>query len=153
MIFSKTEMTVYDIAFEVCKPLGYKVYDVVYVKEGPYWFLRVFIDSENGVNLDDCETVSRRISDILDEKDFIENNYFLEVSSPGVERVLRQDEHYSDAVGECVHIKLFKPEGNIRELEGELTAFNDGIVTVNCDGKEFNIYKKNIAKANIVFDF
>ena len=153
MIFSKTESMAFDIAYDVCTPLGYEVYDVMYVKEGPYWFLRIFINSENGVNLDDCETVSRQISDILDEKDFIENNYFLEVSSPGVERVLRQEEHYSSAVGECVHIKLFKPEDGVREIEGELTAFEDGIVTVNCDGRDFNINKKNIAKANVVFAF
>lgn len=153
MVFSKTESAVYEIAVGVCEPLGYEVYDVMYLKEGPYWFLRVFINSENGVNLDDCETVSRRISDILDEKDFIENNYFLEVSSPGVERVLRQNEHLLNAIGEIVHIKLFKPENGVREIEGELISSGDGVVTVNSDGKEYNINKKNIAKANVVFDF
>ena len=153
MIFSKTEKLAYDLAVPVAESHGYEIYDVEYVKEGPHWFLRIFIDRSEGVNVDDCETVSREVGALLDEKDAIDVNYFLEISSPGIERSLRQDEHFEKAVGSRVKIKLYRPQDGIKEAVGELADFSDGNVVVNTDGGQVNIPKKNIAKANIVFDF
>lgn len=153
MVFSKTENTAYEIAVPVAKALGYDVYDVVYIKEGPHWFLRIFITSENGVNLTDCEEISRGISKVLDEKDFIENNYFLEVSSPGIERVLRQNEHFEDAIGENIHLKLFGAINGAKEADGELVAVDTAEIKIINNGKELIIERKNIAKANVLFDF
>ena len=153
MIFSKTEKLAYDLAAPVAEANGYDIYDVEYVKEGPHWFLRIFIDRAEGVDVDDCETVSREVGALLDEKDAIDVNYFLEISSPGIERNLRQDEHFENAIGECVKIKLYRPQDGVKEAVGELKSFSDGNVVVDTDGGQINISKKNIAKANVVFDF
>ena len=153
MVLSKIEKLTYDIALPIAEGEGYDIYDVEYVKEGPHWFLRVFIISEDGVNIDDCETISRALSTVLDEKDCISANYFLEVSSPGIERVLRQDEHFENAVGEKVKIKLYKDIDGVKEVEGELTEAEHNAVAVLFNGSRIEIEKKNIAKANIMFEF
>ena len=153
MVLSKIEKLTYDIALPVARGEGYEIYDVEYVKEGPHWFLRVFITSENGVDIDDCETISRALSTLLDEKDCISTNYFLEVSSPGIERILRQDEHFENAVGENVRIKLYKEIDGVKETEGELIGAEHGKITVKTNISLVEIEKKNIAKANIMFEF
>lgn len=153
MIFSKTEKLTYDMALPIAASNGYDIYDVEYVKEGPHWFLRVFIDREEGVNVDDCEVISRSLSTLLDEKDCIGSNYFLEVSSPGIERNLRHDEHFQSAVGQPVKIKLYKPLGDVKEVEGELVAADHDKLTISSANGQVEVEKKNIAKANILFDF
>ena len=153
MILSKIEKLTYDIALPIVEGEGYRVYDVEYAKEGPHWFLRVFITRDEGVNVDDCETISRALSTILDEKDCISSNYFLEVSSPGIERLLRQNEHFEDAVGEKVRIKLYKEVDGLKEAEGELTSAGHDRITVQTASAQVEIEKKNIAKANIMFEF
>ena len=153
LVLSKIEKLTYDIALPVARGEGYEIYDVEYVKEGPHWFLRVFITSENGVDIDDCETISRALSTLLDEKDCISTNYFLEVSSPGIERILRQDEHFENAVGENVRIKLYKEIDGVKETEGELIGAEHGKITVKTNISLVEIEKKNIAKANIMFEF
>lgn len=90
--------------------LGYELYDVEYVKEGKDYYLRVYIDNDAGISLDDCEKVSNGITDILDEKDCIKEQYFLEVSSCGLERNLRHDKHFEQNIGNKIEIKLFKPQ-------------------------------------------
>jgi len=100
--------------------LGYELYDVQYVKEGKDYFLRIFIDNEKGIDLNDCEKVNNGIVDLLDEADYIKDTYFLEVSSPGVERILRKDRHLEQNIGNEVELKLFKAiEGN-KEFVGIL---------------------------------
>ena len=89
--------------------LGYELYDIEYVKEGKDFFLRIYIDSEKGIDLNDCEKVSNSITEILDEEDYIKEQYFLEVSSPGVERILRKEKHLKDNIENEIEIKLFKP--------------------------------------------
>ena len=153
MILSKIEKNTYDLAFPIVSAEGYEIYDVEYIKEGPHWFLRVFVDREEGVFVDDCETISRALSTLLDEKDLIKENYFLEVSSPGIERNLRQDEHFEKAVGSDVRVKLYRAVEGIKEVEGELVAAENGFVTVKTEANQFDVEKKNIAKANIKFDF
>ena len=91
------------------KDLGYSLYDVEYVKEGKEYYLRIYIQNENGITLDDCERVNNAITDKLDEADYIKEQYFLEVSSCGLEQVLRKDKHLQSALGKEVSVKLFKP--------------------------------------------
>ena len=153
MIFSKIEKTVYDLVLPIAESRGYGVYDVMYVKEGPHWFLRVYIDRENGVDVDDCEIISRSLSTVLDEKNFIDTNYFLEISSPGIERIIRQEEHFDMAVGKEVKIKLYRAVDGKKEIDGTLTDAGKSSVFVSCNGGNLEIDKKNIAKANIRFEF
>lgn len=105
------EEKVEKIVTEPLKNLGYELYDVEYVKEGKDYFLRIYIDSEKGIDLNDCEMASNSITKILDEEDYIKEQYFLEVSSPGIERVLKKDKHLNAHLGSEVRIKLFKPYG------------------------------------------
>ena len=153
MVFSKIEKNTYDLAENLVASKGYSIYDVEYLKEGPHWFLRVYIDRDGGVNVDDCEAISRELSVLLDEKDFVKENYFLEISSPGIERVLRQEEHFQNAIGENIRIKLYKAVEGAKEAEGQLLYADDQKITVRTDANQFDIEKKNIAKANIKFDF
>lgn len=153
MILSKIEKLTYDLALPVVNAEGYEIYDVEYVKEGPHWFLRLFIDRDEGVNVDDCETISRALSAIMDEKDYVQTNYFLEVSSPGIERNLRQEEHFDAAICEKVRIKLYKDIDGTKEIEGELVAADRVGITVQTENAQVEIDKKNIAKANIMFEF
>ena len=153
MILSKIEKLTYDLALPIVNAEGYEIYDVEYAKEGPHWFLRLFITRDEGVNVDDCETISRAVSTILDEKDCIQTNYFLEVSSPGIERNLRQEEHFEDAVGEIVKVKLYKDIDGAKEIEGELVSSDRLVIVVQTQNAQVEIDKKNIAKANIKFEF
>ena len=90
--------------------MGYSLYDVEYAKEGPNYYLRIFIDNEKGIDLDDCEKVSNEINEKLDEADYIKEQYYLEVSSPGIERILRKDRHLEQNIGKQVEVKLFKKD-------------------------------------------
>lgn len=103
------EEKVEDLVKSKIEELGYKLYDVEYAKEGKDIFLRIYIDNEKGIDLTDCEKVSTEINDILDEADYIKTEYFLEVSSPGIERILRKDSHLEENIGKDIEVKLFKP--------------------------------------------
>ena len=89
--------------------LGYSLYDVEYVKEGKEYYLRIYIDSQNGISIDDCEKVNNAITDKLDEADYIKEQYYLEVSSCGIEQILRKDKHLENALGKEVEVKFYKP--------------------------------------------
>ncbi|MBQ3413809.1 MAG: ribosome maturation factor RimP [Clostridia bacterium] len=129
--------------------IGYELYDVEYTKEGKNYFLRIFIDSDKGIDLNDCEKVNNEINDILDQADYIKEQYFLEVSSPGVERVLRKDKHLKKNIGEEVILKLFKKdENNKKEYQGILTNFNEN--NIELDNK-VNIERKNISQIKTIF--
>ena len=153
MAYSKTEELTAAYAEKIAAQYGYEIYDVEFVKEGPNRFLRVFIDREDGVNLDDCEAISRNLGEYLDREDFISENYFLEVSSPGIERALKQDKHFKAAIGEEIRVKLYKPQNGAKELEGVLEDFDDTSVTLQTNDKAVKTDRKNIAKANIIFNF
>lgn len=109
---------------------NFELVDVEYVKEGTNWYLRVFIDKEGGVTIDDCELVSRSLEVKLDEEDPIENAYILEVSSPGLDRPLKKDADFERFKGEIVDIKLYKPINKKKEYRGELVGLKDNIVTI-----------------------
>lgn len=110
--------------------LGYELYDVNYVKEGKDYFLRIFIDNTNGIDLNDCEKVNDAISDLLDQANYIKEQYFLEVSSPGIERIIRKDIHLEQNIGEAIYIKLFKPLNGKKEYVGILKRYDSNIVEI-----------------------
>ena len=133
--------------------LGYNLYDVEYVKEGKDYFLRIYIDSENGITLDDCELVSNNITDILDEEDYIKEQYFLEVSSPGVERVLKKDKHLKNNLGSKVQVKLFKPYQGQKQYVGILKNFDEQNIQLDVNSEIVDIERKNIGQIKTIFDW
>lgn len=133
--------------------LGYKLYDVQYAKEGKDYYLRIFIDNEKGIDLNDCEKVSNEINDILDEANYIKEQYFLEVSSPGVERVLRKDKHLEDQLNCEINIKLFKPLNGSKEYTGILKNYNDKEISIITNNKNINIERKNISLIKSVYNW
>ena len=129
--------------------LGYDLYDVEYAKEGKNYFLRIYIDKSEGIDLKDCEKVNDAISDILDKADYIKEQYFLEVSSPGIERVLRQDKHLKQNIGEEINIKLFKKDENgKKEYQGILKDFNEQQIILE---ENIVIERKNIAHIKTIY--
>jgi ribosome maturation factor RimP len=132
----------------------FELYDVEYVKEGGNWFLRAYIDKENGITVDDCEIVSRTLSDLLDKNDFIPDSYILEVSSPGLGRQLKRDRHFEKSIGEEVEIKLFKPINKKKEFVGLLTAFDQNTITIELEDQSLmEIPRSEIATVRLTFDF
>ena len=147
---AKIEERVEELIKEQIENIGYSLYDVEYAKEGPNYYLRIFIDSEKGIDLNDCEKVSNEINEKLDEADYIKEQYFLEVSSPGVERVLRKDRHLEQNIGKQVEAKLFKKDehGN-KNYIGELKKFDEETVTID----EVKIERKNIAQLKTIYEW
>ena len=134
--------------------LGYRIWDVEYVKEGAEWYLRVTLDSDDGIDIDDCEKVSRAINPIIDEADPIEDFYYLEVSSPGLERVLRKSEHFEASIGSEVEIRLFAPDENKKKsYVGILSAYDEETLTIEVDQAAQKIPMSKISKVQTVFDF
>lgn len=128
----------------VCE-LGYELYDVEYAKEGKNYFLRVFIDKEDGIDINDCEKVNDGIMELLDEADYIKEAYFLEVSSPGIERVLRKDKHLQASIGLEVETNLFKAVDGKKQLVGILDSFNENEIILVNNEERFSIERKNIS--------
>lgn len=138
----------------IIEKIGYELYDVEYTKEGKNYFLRIFIDNEKGIDLNDCEKVNNSITEILDKEDYIKEQYFLEVSSPGIERVLRKDKHLKQNLGEQVNIKLFKKDENgAKEYIGELKQFDEQNIIISQDEKEVKIERKNIAQVKTIYNW
>jgi ribosome maturation factor RimP len=133
------------LALPVVEGVGCKLWDVEYVKEAGQWFLRVYIDKEGGVSIDDCEAVSRPLSDLLDQADPIEGSYTFEVSSAGADRALKKPEHFAAFQGAEVEVKLYRPREGRKEFVGLLKGFEDGNVTLDADGSETVFTKQEIA--------
>lgn len=131
--------------------LGYRIWDVTYQKLGADYHLEITIDSDDGINIDDCEKVHRAIDPILDEKDFIEGFYYLEVSSPGIERELRCDEHIALSLGQKVEVKLFSAREGRKSFVAILDSYEDGNVSFMLDGESITIPKSEISKMTTVF--
>jgi ribosome maturation factor RimP len=141
----------------ILEELNLELVDVEFVKEGKNWFLRVFIDSADGVDIEECGKVSEKLSELLDEHDPISQAYFLEVSSPGAERPLKKEKDFYNAIGKNVHIKLYEPIENAKAFEGELTQF-DGetlyiTVKVKAVAKKFEIPFNKVASARLAVVF
>lgn len=132
----------------------FELYDVEYVKEGSNWYLRAYIDKEGGITVDDCELVSRELSDLLDKEDFIPDSYILEVSSPGLGRQLKKDKHFERSIGEEVEIKLYKPINKKKEFTGILTGYNQDVIKIQIDDQtEMELPRKDIAMVRLTIDF
>ena len=134
--------------------LGYQLYDVQYVKEGQNYFLRIFIEKENGdIDLNDCEKVNDGINEVLDSADYIRDQYFLEVSSTGIEKVLRKDKHLESNIGNKIEVKLFKPINKQKEFIGNLKSFNEEEIILSLDNQtEIKINRKEISLIKTFFD-
>lgn len=134
-----------------------EIYDVEYVKEGGSYYLRCYIDKEGGVNIGDCEAVSRALSDELDREDFIEDAYVLEVSSPGLGRALKKDKHLEKSISKEVDVRTYKPLGGSREFTGILKAFDKDTVTLETAGsggaQDMVFNRKDIAAIKLALDF
>ena len=133
---------------------NFELVDVEYVKEAGNWYLRAYIDKEGGITVDDCETISRRLGDWLDEKDFIADSYILEVSSPGLGRPLKKDKDFNRSIGKDVDIKLYKPLNKQKDFTGTLTSYDRETVTITReDGIELVLNRPEIALIRLAFDF
>ena len=146
-------MKVTELVASFAKPVveqhGCELWDVEYVREGSDYFLRLYIDKEGGVDINDCEAVSRPVSDLLDEADPIQGSYTFEVSSAGLDRVLRKGEHFAACMERKVDVKFYRPVESRKEYTGILTGYEDGNVTV--DGRTFE--KKDVAQVRLHVEF
>ena len=149
------EEKVEDLVKPKIEELGYKLYDVQYAKEGKDYFLRIFIDKEDGIDLNDCEKVNNGINDLLDKADYIKEQYFLEVSSTGIERIIRKDKHLEENIGNEIEIKLFKPINDKKEYIGSLIKFNNENITINETetNNEIELERKNISLIKLKFNW
>ena len=147
------EEKVENLVKEKIENIGYELYDVEYTKEGKSYFLRIFIDKPEGIDINDCEKVNNEITDMLDEANYIKDPYYLEVSSPGVERILRKDSHLEKNIGTDIDVKLFsKDENGKKEYQGILKSFDkDNIIIENELKEELKIERKNIAQIKTIF--
>lgn len=134
---------------EKIENIGYELYDVEYSKEGKNYYLRIFIDKPEGIDLTDCEKVNDEINDILDQANYIKEQYFLEVSSPGIERVLRKDKHLEQNIETEINIKLFKKDENgNKEYQGILKSFDENNIELE---ENIIIERKNIAQIKTIY--
>lgn len=140
---------------EKIEKIGYELYDVEYSKEGKNYFLRIFIDSKNGIDLDDCEKVNNEIMEDLDNANYIKEQYFLEVSSPGIERILRKKKHLEQNIGNEIAIKLFKKdEEGKKEYQGILKKYTEqDIIIEDNENKQKQINRKNISQIKTVYNW
>ena len=147
-----TALVVRKLAEPIAKELGLTVWDVRFVKEGGYWYLRIFIDKEEGVGIDDCEAMSRAINKPLDELDPIDQAYCLEVCSPGINRELTRPEHFEAFLDWAVALRLIRPnEKGEREIAGLLRSYENGLITLEDeDGQSFSIDKKEVSSVHII---
>ncbi len=150
---NKTEILALEIGDKVAEKLGMTVVDAEFKKENGKQFLRMYIDKDGGVGIDDCETFSRAFGDELDVLDPIEKEYTLEVSSPGVERKLKTEREFLHYIGREVDVKLFKASNGKKEFNGILKAFSEGMATVDCGGEPLLINVKDAAFIKLHFEF
>lgn len=147
---SKTEELLEPIVAEA----GFELVDVEYVKEAGTWYLRAYIDKPGGITVDDCEMISRKFSDILDEKDYIEDSYIFEVSSPGLGRPLKKEKDFQRSLGEDVEIRTYRPIEGQKEFEGVLKAFDKNTVTIAYEDETEQVFQRNeIALIRLALDF
>ena len=132
---------------------GCSLWDVEYVREGSTWFLRIYIDKDGGVDIDDCEAISRALDPMLDEADPIPDSYTFEVCSAGLERTLKQPEHFAQFIGAEVAVRLYRPRDGAKEFAGTLTDYRDGNVTVTVGACPITFPKAEVAQVRLRVDF
>ena len=133
---------------------GYELVDVEYVKEGSNWYLRAYVDKEGGITINDLEAVSRKLSDLLDEEDFISDAYIVEKSSPGQERPLKKDKDFDRSIGEEIEIHLYRSIDGNKQYVGLLKSYNKETITIETeDGDEINVDRTNVSLVRLTIDF
>lgn len=142
-----------EILIPIVADAGVEIYDVEYVKEGSDWYLRVYIDKPDGVNINDCEVVNRALSAKMDELDFIDDAYILEVSSPGLGRALKKERHFEKSIGQEVEVKTYKAIDKEKQFVGILQSYEDGVITIETEKKEMKFEKADVASVRLTFDF
>ncbi|MDD4779564.1 MAG: ribosome maturation factor RimP [Tissierellia bacterium] len=142
------ESSVYKIVQDIIKDTVFEIVDVEYVKEGPFKYLRVYVDKPEGITIDDCSDISRVLNKKLDEIDFIKEQYFLEVSSPGVERPFKKESDYLKNINENVEVKLYKPLNGKKSITGILLEKNENDIVISTDNQKLVIELKDISKIN-----
>lgn len=148
------EMKTEQLLEPILKELQFELYDVEFVKEAGTFYLRAFIDKEDGITINDCETVSRKLSDLLDQKDFIPDSYILEVSSPGLGRQLKKEKHFEKSIGEEVELKLFKAIEKQKEFSGILESFTEEVLVIrNENDTLIEFERSNIASVRLAVHF
>ena len=150
-------MKITDVVWQFSEPIvkahGCSLWDVEYVREGGAWFLRLYIDKPGGVNIDDCEAISRAVGPILDEKDPIPDSYSFEVCSAGLERALKRPRDFEQFMGSRVCVRLYKPVDGAKEFIGTLTGYRDGAVSIESAGKSYTFEKTELAQVRLHVDF
>ena len=147
-----TELTA-ELAAPAIAEQGCTLWDVEYVKEAGTWYLRILLDKEGGVDILDCEEISRKVSDLLDEADPIEGSYTFEVSSAGAERQLKRPSDFAQFMGSSVSVKLFRPVSGAKEFVGTLTGYEDGAVTIEAAGATHTFQKNEVAQVRLHVEF
>ncbi len=150
---SKITDIVTDLATPFVQEQGCTLWDVEYLKEAGSWFLRVYIDKDTGVTIDDCEKVSRSLSDLLDETDPISDAYTFEVSSAGADRVLKKKEHFEKYFNEPIEVRLYKPYNGTKLLIGKLSSYNNGDLSIIVEDNELQFTKQDIAQVRLHVSF
>ncbi len=143
-----------ELLLPIVEQHGFELVDVEYVKEGGNWYLRAYIDKPGGITVDDCETVSRALGDLLDEKDFIEESYILEVSSPGLGRPLRKEKDFARSIGKEIEVKTFKAIHHQKEFTGVLKEYDKDKIIIEMENQEtMQFARSEIALVRLAFDF
>lgn len=140
-----------ELVMPIIEAGNYDLWDVEYVKEGADYYLRVYADKEGGIGIDDCVDISRKLEQKLDEEDFIKEAYILEVSSPGLTRVLKKDKEFEKSIGRLVDIKLYKALNGQKELQGTLKSFDDKSLTFNISDEDIAIDRNDISVIRLAF--
>ena len=153
MTKKEIESTCENLVLPIIEERGFELVDVEYVKEGSEYYLRAYIDKPDGVNIIDCENVSRALSDALDVADFIPDAYILEVSSPGLGRTLKKDRHLEKSLGLEVEVKLYKPLNGSKEYVGILDDYDETTITISSEEENFTFPKADIAVIRLTIDF
>lgn len=142
-----------DYAMPIIEENNFELVEVEFVKEGSNYYLRLYVDKEGGFSIQDCEKVSRYIEQKLEEDDIIEKAYILEVSSPGIDRILKKDSEYIKYKGRIVDIKLYKPIEKTKEFQGELVGLIDNQIVINEEGTELKFDRKDVAVCRLAVIF
>ncbi len=143
-----------ELALPLVEQAGCTLWDVEYVREAGTWYLRVLVDSENGVSINQCEEISRPLSDLLDEVDPIEGSYVLEVGSAGADRALKKPEHFAACMGQQVEVRLYRAVDGSKEFHGTLTGYESGDVTIQLpEGERRTFIKKDVARVRLYVEF
>lgn len=151
---NNTEKKVTELLVPILEEQNFELVDVEFVKEGPNWYLRIYIDKEGGVSIDDCELVSRALDKKLEESNPIEQAYILEVSSPGIDRPLKKPDDFVKYAGQIVDIKLYKAMNGQKEFQGELQGLNDNVITIIDETEqEFSFEQKDVASVRLAVIF